>query len=110
MTELPVPIPPAPSLSDRDVAESVSRAVIELGLIVSMFGTLRAYPGSRHWHLRRGSSSGTLEVTWRPAERRLCVSYHANRTGEWVEELAGKLAEQIGRQLAAQERSGPSPA
>lgn len=73
-------------------------AVLEVadthGLSVVSDGGLKSYPGSRHWHLKKGKSAGTLEVTWWPAGNRLWVSYHANRVGDgWVEEVAPRFAE-----------------
>ena len=46
--------------------------------------SLRSYPGSVHWHFRKAAKSGTLEVTFWEQERRLWLSVHVNREGEWT--------------------------
>jgi hypothetical protein len=85
-----------------DAGAAVVAAAEALGLRVASDGTLRRYPGSRHWHLKKVGSSGTLEVTHWPAKERLWVSYHANRIGGagWVAQearrFAGLLAESHG--------------
>lgn len=80
----------------EDVGASVVAAAAELGLIIASEGSLKLYPGSRHWHLRKPGSSGTLEVTHWPAKPRLWVAYHSNRIGNgWVEAVATQLAHML---------------
>ena len=75
---------------------AVLAAVEALGLVISSDGTLRKYPGSRHWHLKKPGSTGTLEITYWPAQSRLWVCYHSNRVGDgWVEEAAPQLAAKL---------------
>ena len=49
------------------------------------------YPGSRHWHYRRGRERGTLEITFWPAQRRLWLKVAAGRTSAWITELLPSL-------------------
>ena len=84
LVEVPAPAP-------GDVAALVAQAAAALGLTIALDGTLKAYPGSRHWHLRRGSERGTLEVTWWPAQRRLWFKVAAGRTGAWIEQDLPRL-------------------
>jgi hypothetical protein len=80
----------------QDVHGAVYAAADALGLTVSSDGGLHKYPGSRHWHIRNGRKSGTLEVTHWPAKQRLWVTYHSNRVGDgWVEEMALKFAQEL---------------
>jgi hypothetical protein len=83
------PVPP-------DAGEAVLAAAESLGLVIGSDGSLSKYPGSRHWHLKKPGATGTLEITHWPAENRLWVTYHANRTGDgWVEEAAAQLAAKL---------------
>jgi hypothetical protein len=79
-----------------DVGAAVYAAAAALNLTVASDGGLRKYPGSRHWHIKNGKGSGTLEVTYWPDKNRLWVTYHSNRVGDgWVEEMAPKFAEKL---------------
>ena len=83
-----------------DAASAVIEESGRLGLTISSEGKLAAYPGSRHWHLKIGRRSGTLEVTVWPARNRLWVTYHANRVGDgWVQQLAPVFARALAERL-----------
>lgn len=84
-----------------DAGAAVERVAEELGLRVTSDGSLRIYPGSRHWHLKSQNRSGTLEITLWPQGNRFWVTYHSNRVGDgWVVraalEMAARLAEVLG--------------
>ena len=84
-----------------DVGEAVTDAANKLGLTISTDGCLKCYPGSRHWHLKRGKATGTLEITFWPAQNRLWVTYHDNRIGDgWVVETAPHMAGALARKLS----------
>jgi hypothetical protein len=84
-----------------DPAAVVPAAAQDLGLAAAMDGSLRSYPGSRHWHLRNGSKPGTLEVAYWPEAGRLWISYHENRTGDgWVADYAPRLARILAEELS----------
>jgi hypothetical protein len=83
-----------------DAGSAVADAAVELGLLITSDGTLRTYPGSRHWHLKRPGASGTLELTLRPELKKMYISFHANRIGNgWVEDAAPRMAEMLSRAL-----------
>jgi hypothetical protein len=70
------------------LAQTIDQMSAAHGLSVSMKGTLKKFPGSIHWHLKKGRERGTLEVTLLPAERRLWFSMHENRSAPWVVKTA----------------------
>ena len=85
-----------PQGADFSRAEAALERCFEAeGLRVAMKGTLAAHKGCVHWHLKRGKERGTLEVTLWPARRRVWLSVHANRGGEWIEEGLVRLREAI---------------
>jgi hypothetical protein len=92
MVEIELAIAP---VTDAEVEEVIERCCAAAGLRTQLKGTLAAYPGSVHWHFKRGREPGTLEVTWWPRERRAWISVHANRGAPWVEELLPELAAAI---------------
>jgi hypothetical protein len=61
----------------------VERAIAEAGLLATRL-ELRSYPGAIHWHIRRPSAKGTLELTYWPSAERLWFAIHANRRAEWI--------------------------
>lgn len=65
------------------------------GLSISMKGTLKKFPGSIHWHLKKGRERGTLEITLLHAERRLWFSMHENRSAEWVMKMAHEFKRKL---------------
>lgn len=80
------------SIAGEAVEEAVQSAVGRVGASVTLDGTLRSYPGSRHWHLQARGRVGTLEVTYWPSRNRLWVSLHVNRAGDWAGEAFDRLA------------------
>jgi hypothetical protein len=75
--------------------EVIARCFEAAGLRVVMKGTVAAYPGSVHWHLKRAKERGTLEVTLWPARRRVWLSVHANRSGGWIDETVSALKQSL---------------
>lgn len=82
------------------VPEVIEQSISALGLIMAMRSTLKAYPGSIHWHVRRPNHSGTLEITYDPTTQRAWFSTRAGRTKDWVMEAMEKLVIEINRQSA----------
>ncbi len=83
-----------------DAESVVVEESTRLGLTISSDGKLASYPGSRHWHLKNGRRTGTLEVTLWPSRNRLWVTYHSNRVGDgWVSESAIVLARELAARL-----------
>ncbi len=76
--------------------ERVNR-IIELlcaeeGLDRKLKSTLKGYPGSTHWHFKKGNEAGTLEVTLWPSNSKIWFSIHDNRKGSWTKTSSSKLA------------------
>jgi hypothetical protein len=63
--------------------EQIERCAALEGLDIGARMTLRTFPGSIHWHLRRPSTKGVLELTYWPG-RRLWFAVHSNRQAEWI--------------------------
>jgi hypothetical protein len=79
---------------------AVDVAASAMGLTITMDGSLRSYPGSRHWHLKKPRTAGTLEITLWPRKELFWVAYHSNRVGDgWVEEAAERMADELARIL-----------
>jgi len=72
-------------------AHRIEAAFAAAGLRVTLRGTLRSYPGSIHWHLKRGRDAGTLEVTFWPRQRRLWLTIHEGRGAPWMDEAGARL-------------------
>jgi len=83
-----------------NVEHTVNRICAETALHVSLRGTLARYPGSLHWHLKRGSERGTLEITFDPGTTRLWLSVHARREADWIDEILSSLPQLIVQELA----------
>lgn len=62
----------------------------EQGYDVTEMGT-KQFPGGNHWHIRKPSSTGTLELTHWPKEQRFWLTRRANRMGEWIAELTKEV-------------------
>ena len=69
--------------SDALIAQ-IERAATAEGLDIGKRLTLRTFPGSIHWHLRRPNTKGVLELTYWPSQGRLWFAVHANRRAEWI--------------------------
>jgi hypothetical protein len=95
--EIEIPLTP---LSDRQIERVIDQAIYDSGLSVTMRASLRSYPGSVHWHVKRGSESGTLEITFWPLEHRAWFRVQDGRKAEWIEEgletLIAALRERMG--------------
>lgn len=69
------------------MAQCVEKCAQEQGLVMTLRGVLRSYPGSIHWHWKRGKERGVLEITLWPQTRRLWFSVQARRTAAWIDAL-----------------------
>jgi hypothetical protein len=76
-----------------NIGAAVESTAAHFGLQITSDGKLGKFPGSRHWHLKRPKSTGTLELTYWPQQERFWVTYHSNRIGDgWVAEIAPQFA------------------
>jgi hypothetical protein len=83
-----IEIPLALNADYRDVQQAIERAIGGCGLRVSLRCSLEKFPGCIHWHLKKGSEPGTLEITLWPKERRAWFTIQNGRRADWIE---GKL-------------------
>jgi hypothetical protein len=62
--------------------------------------TLQKYPGCIHWHYQKIKTTGTLEITYWPAQNRCWIPLRSRRAKEWVVEFAKQLKAEIERKLS----------
>jgi hypothetical protein len=99
VTEIEMAIP---ATADVSIMVSLIEAQCAAeGLQLMLKGTLAKYPGCIHWHFKRGSERGTLEITWWAKQRRFWFSIQAGRTGAWVEATQERLKKVLTKRLAA---------
>ncbi|MDQ3457702.1 MAG: hypothetical protein M3498_00130 [Deinococcota bacterium] len=70
--------------SQRDLGVAIEEAARALGLVTTQVTTLAKYPGSVHWHFKRGRERGTLEATYWPEQNRAWLSYRSGREANWM--------------------------
>ena len=95
----------------REVDLSGSESAVEAacaaeGLRVARKRTLATYPGSVHWHVKRGNASGTLEITVWPKGRRVWLKVHAGRRASWIDEVTDRLRNRLETDIATRESGG----
>jgi len=96
----------AKTLEDDAVAVVVQDICGKEGLVLQMKTSLKKYPGCTHWHFKRPTEQGVLEVTWWPGNSekrppRLWLSVHGNREAAWISERMPRLGALIEKQLNA---------
>ena len=97
MTFAEMAVPAGMPLSDA--ARIIEEAIEGAGLRVTSRGTLVQYPGSIHWHVKRGKEAGTLEITLLNRERYIRLAVHANRAGTWTADALTQLADDLRERL-----------
>jgi hypothetical protein len=97
MIEVEVKIP-AHALSAA-IPRIVEQVCATEGLTLSLKGTLAKYPGSIHWHFKKGLAPGTLEITWWEKQKRLWFKVAAGRRGAWIDDSIVRMKEQIEQAL-----------
>jgi hypothetical protein len=83
----------------RNAEELIERVCAAHGLQPAMKSTLASYPGSVHWHYKRGNEKGTLELTVAPGPRRIWAQVHTNRNGAWIAEVLPRVRQEIEQAL-----------
>ena len=97
MVELNIEIP-----EDTDAAiliDAVERVCLAHNLNCTLKGTLRQYPGSVHWHFKKGKQKGTLEITWWESKNHLWFKVADRRTGKWIEDSMPQIKKEIQKLL-----------
>ena len=91
--ETPIHVPER--ITPARIGFIIDKVILEFGLNATMRGTLKSYPGSTHWHIKRGRERGTLEVTWWPQCRKLRIKIQAGRTAPWIDEIVPRFKREI---------------
>ncbi len=94
--DLPISAEDAPT-----AASSIAAACFAAGLRITLYGTLAAYPGCVHWHLKRDGQRGTLELILWPAGPRLWFKIAAGRAAAWMPATVAALTSAIAVALNA---------
>lgn len=87
-----------------NIAETVEQVCADAGLTATLVGTLKSYPGSTHWHFKKGRERGVLEITVHPGEHRLWLSARPGRDAPWIAEAFRDIGEKLRTQLVAARR------
>jgi hypothetical protein len=89
MREVEFQVPHSQHLIHADSA--IESSCVAEGLQIGMKGTLASFPGSTHWHFKRPSQRGTLEITVFPRDRRIWAQIQAGRRADWIEPCLEKI-------------------
>ncbi len=84
---LQVIIEPKQPLTERIIEENCA----QLGLKLTIKGSLKTMPANTHWHYKYGKQTGVLEVTLLNNNTQVILSVHTNRMGNWQHEMLKKL-------------------
>ena len=87
---------------ETDPIPIVEKACSRNGLKQTLLTTLKSYPGSTHWHYKKGTARGTLEITWWPKKRNLWLSSRVGRDADWIPEMMVALETEIREQCGIQ--------
>ena len=98
MIEIDLQIPD--SVDTETVIRVVEQVCASHDLTCTLKGTLVSYPGSLHWHFKRGRQKGTLEITWWQSGQRLWFKVAMGRTGLWIDEHLPRIKEEIEKLLS----------
>ncbi len=100
--EVTVPIFTCGDAAMKDaLAATIERVCLAESLILTLRGTLASYRGCTHWHFKHGQASGTLELTWWPARKRLWFKVASNRHATWIESKLPVLKTKLETALSA---------
>ena len=83
----------------EDAEEKIEKSCAGRGLRMMMKKPLGKFPGSIHWHYKKNSEPGTLELTLWCEKHRVWATIHDNRSAEWIEEELPGLRKAIEREL-----------
>jgi hypothetical protein len=94
--QIDIAIPP--EIEQSAAVRIVEACLAAEKLIIVRKGTLKKYPGCIHWHVKRGSQRGTLELTlW---QSRLWSKVNAGRTGDWIEATVANFLKGLDQALS----------
>jgi hypothetical protein len=75
-----------------DPEEQLAESCDSLKLSCKSMGTLKAFPGCKHWHLALPPHRGILECTWWPDGKRFWLKVARNRDADWIEGMIPRLS------------------
>jgi hypothetical protein len=83
-----------------DISLTWAEEVIEIccareALRMTLKGTLNQYPESVHWHYKKGTGRGVLEITLWLAKPRIWFKIHAGRKGDGMRKTIPRLKSAI---------------
>ena len=96
MREIEIPLTGGAPRIDRSIAHS--------GLSIVMRGSLKKFPGSVHWHVKRGKEGGTLKITYWPERNRAWFTVQNGRKGQWIDPAIEDLMKRLKKQDPRQRR------
>jgi hypothetical protein len=97
MREIGIDIPSR--VNDATILRAIEQAIGVSGLVVSMCGSLKKYPGCVHWHVRQSRAVGTLEITFWPLKHRAWFTVHDRRAAAWIDDALRVVASSIASTL-----------
>ena len=98
MKEVQISVPSAYPLGR--LARFIEQLCRKEELTLTMKGTLAKYPGCMHWHYRKVTATGTLEITLWKQPQQLWFSVQSGRTGSWIEGSIARLKSALEKELA----------
>ena len=90
-TEIPLPA----KIDCEKLVPVIDEAIAERGLRVSLRDSLKKFPGCIHWHVKKGRTSGTLEITVWPEEHRAWFTVQSGRAADWLNDEMKQLGEML---------------
>ncbi|KMK77025.1 hypothetical protein [Alkalihalobacillus pseudalcaliphilus] len=87
------------SFDQELICEQIEQQVRLHKLIVTQKTTLVTKKGSFHWHFKRESEKGVLEITYWPKHGSLTLEVANNRKAEWNIRVAEQLATSFAQQF-----------
>lgn len=76
-------------------AEQLQDMCVALGLIQTMKGRLKTIAANTHWHYKKGSEKGVLEITLHHSTAVIVLSVHENRQADWILPVMKELEKRI---------------
>lgn len=76
-------------------AGQLQNVCMALGLTQTLKGTLRTIAANTHWHYKKGTGNGILEVTLLHASGEVLLSVHENRQADWIWPAIRELQKRI---------------
>jgi hypothetical protein len=102
MREVEFKVPRAAQLPNVDAI--IEDACAAESLVIGMKGKMASFPGSTHWHFKRATERGILEITFFPLGRRIWAQVQDGRRGEWIDASLANIKQAVERKLKESKR------